>query len=41
LTAEGSREISGATLLQKNDTNEKHADEDVDNNDEIEEDLHC
>ena len=41
LAAKGACEVSGAALLQQDDSNEKQADDDMDHDDEIEENLHC
>ena len=41
LTAECACEVGRATLLQQNDADKKEADDDVQDNDQVEENLHC
>ena len=40
LAAEGACEVSRAALLQEDNTDQKQADHDVDDDDEVKEDLH-
>jgi len=41
LATKGACEVSRAALLQQDDSNQKQADDDMDHDDEVEENLHC
>ena len=41
LSTEGAGEIGGAALLDENDTNQEETHQQVEDNDEVEENLHC
>ena len=41
MTTECASEVGGAALLQEDDSDEEQADQDMNHDDEVEENLHC